>query len=251
MSFIFGLLGGLLGIILAVVILIFIVYISVQRFVGGVNLRDLFRVAKNVKDLQRQEYSREKEVNGMTKIYEPRIIEDFGDFNKELLYNVVEKGLTSIFNSIENKSMKYIKENKDLKLLEPEMEEFINDIKNRGVDISYDAIKFHKHAIKKYERMDGMATVTVSSTVEYYYKNSEAKNDYSDIKKQTRYTTKFVYIYDDQKLDPAKISFAINCPNCGAPLKSVGAGECAYCGTYVEPVNLKSWKMLSYKEDYD
>lgn len=251
MSFIFGLLGGLLGIILAVIIIILIIYISVRRFVGGVKLKELFRVAQNVKDIQRQEYSREKQVNGMTRIYEPQIIEDFSDFNKSLLYNMTEKGLTSVFNAIENKSMKYVKENKDLKLLEPEMEEFINDIKNREVEISYDGIKFHNHAIKRYEKIDGMATITISSTVEYYYKNSEAKNDYSDIKKQTRYTSKFVYIYDDLKLDPAKISFAINCPNCGAPLKSVGAGECAYCGTYVEPVNLKSWKMLSYKEDYD
>ena len=135
MSFIFGLLGGLLGIILAVVIIIFIIYTAVRRYVGGVNLKQLYGVAKNVKDLQRQEYSREKEVNGMTKLYEPQIIEDFGDFNKELLYNVVEKGLTSIFNSIENKSMKYIKENKDLKLLEPELEEYVNDIKNREVII--------------------------------------------------------------------------------------------------------------------
>ena len=27
-------------------------------------------------------------------------------------------------------------------------------------------------------------------------------------------------------------------------------GNCEYCGTYIQPVNLKSWYMISYKEDY-
>lgn len=42
-------------------------------------------------------------------------------------------------------------------------------------------------------------------------------------------------------LDNAGIGSAVGttCPNCGAPVRSLGAKKCEYCGSYVEPVNIK------------
>ena len=41
-------------------------------------------------------------------------------------------------------------------------------------------------------------------------------------------------------------------PNCGAPVRSLGAKKCEYCGSYVEPVNIKVWKLQSFHEvDYN
>ena len=111
-------------------------------------------------------------------------------------------------------------------------------------------IVFHNHAIKKYEKSNGMATITTSSSVEYFY-SSNVKDElaYSDVKKQTRYTCEFVYVYDEAKIGYEKQAFGVHCPNCGAPLKKLGAGNCYYCGTHVEPINLKVWKIASYKEE--
>ena len=72
------------------------------------------------------------------------------------------------------------------------------------------------------------------------------------LKTQTRYTCKFIYIYDVTKI-PKQTSnsvFIINCPNCGAPLTNLEKGECVYCGSHIEEINLKTWKMSSFSDDY-
>ena len=94
--------------------------------------------------------------------------------------------------------------------------------------------------------------VEISTTLEYYYKNSDKKDDlWDNIKRQTRYTCQFVYIYDEQNVElKNKDVIVVNCPNCGAPLSGLNGGECRYCSSHFEPINLKLWKMSSYKEDY-
>ena len=132
------------------------------------------------------------------------------------------------------------------------LEDSIQELKVGNVEIEYNDVVFHRHAIKNYMKMQGMATITTSTTVEYYYKNSQKDQTYNDIKKQTRYTCKFVYIYDENKIGEHKKVFLIRCPNCGAPLRKFNNGdiECEYCSSHLEPINLKLWKMSSYKEDY-
>ena len=87
--------------------------------------------------------------------------------------------------------------------------------------------------------------------MEYYYNNSEKENEYKNVKKQTRYTCKFIFIYDEDKLKTSNEVFTINCPNCGAPLKGLKVNECEYCSSHIEPINLKIWKMSYYKEDFE
>ena len=97
----------------------------------------------------------------------------------------------------------------------------------------------------------GKATVTISSTLEYYYSDDSKKSKkFADLKRQTRYTTQFVYVYDETKFKYNQMAHTISCPNCGAPLGKLGEGNCQYCGTYIKPINLKGWYMVSYSEDY-
>ena len=240
MSFILSLLGACLGIILSVAIIIGIILISLNKHLGAGNLKQILHAARNAKDIRKQEYSRIKNVSGMTKLMEPLILRDFNDFNKYMLYK-----------EIENKSETQIKNDKALSLVYPQVLEQIQDMKSRSIWAKYDGIVFHTHAIKNYEKNNGMATITTSSTIEYYYDTNLEKEKYSDVKKQTRYTCKFVYIYDETKLGEKKEIFTVNCPNCGAPISGIGDITCNYCMSHIEPINLKLWKMSSYKEDYN
>lgn len=253
MSFIIGFLGACIGIIAAVGIIIGIIYFKVRSSVGPANMKTLVNVAKQAKNIEQEEYTRQKNVSGITKLLEPTILKDFNDFNKEFLYNKVEKNLIKIFNAIEEKSINNIKNDNDLIYIYPSLREKIVDIKNNNINIKYDEVKFHSHAIRNYLKSQGKATITLSSTVEYYYSDDSKnynKKEYNHLKKQTRYTTEFVYVYDETKFKHNENALVISCPNCGAPLGKLGAGNCQYCGTYVEPINLKGWYMISYKEDY-
>lgn len=245
MSFLLGFLGAILGIILFIVIIVIIIV----NKMGVHNTKYLMYVAKNSKNIAQEEITKHKSVNGMTKIMEPQIVRDFPEFNKNMLFNMIENNLIKIFSAIENKEIKEIDE--DLILLFPILKETIDDLKYNNIDIRYDDVVFHQHAIKSYEKIGGIATIITSSSMEYYYKNSNKKNKYSGIKRQTRYTCKFIYIYDETKLEKDEKIFTISCPNCGAPLKKFNLGECEYCSSHFEPINLKLWKMSSYKEDYN
>ena len=251
MSFLLGFLGAIIGIIFIIIVIIVFIIIGVSKSVGINDLKTIFGAAKNAKQIAEEDAYRQKNVSGITKLLEPEILRDFPDFNKNLLYSIAESNLRKIFSAIENKSLAGIDKDEELILILPKLKEKIEDIKERKVEIKYVDIVFHENAIKKYEKVKGMATVTISTTLEYYYKNSDKKENLcNNIKRQTRYTCEFVYIYDETKLEKKNNIIVINCPNCGAPLRNLELGECEYCSSHFEPINLKLWKMSSYKEDY-
>ena len=39
------------------------------------------------------------------------------------------------------------------------------------------------------------------------------------------------------------------CPDCGAPIKNLGAKFCEYCGSAVEVINSRVWSLEHIKED--
>ena len=91
MSFILGLLGACLGIILAVAIIIGIILISLNKHLGAGSLKQILHAARNAKDIRKQEYSRIKNVSGMTKLMEPLILRDFNDFKNKQFKNSLDK----------------------------------------------------------------------------------------------------------------------------------------------------------------
>lgn len=250
-----GLLGVLIGFIIVIgiiAIIAFIIYKKVTNTItdtiGTENMKEIINAAKNVKNLKDEEYTREKNVSGMTKLLEPEILRDFPEFNKQLLFSAVEKELRKVFNSLENKSVKELQNDSESIIILPKVKEQIEDMKSTNTNVRYDDVVFHRHAIKKYFKSQGIATIETSTTLEYYYYNSNKQSN--NLKKQTRYTCEFIYIYDETRFEDKQNIFIIRCPNCGAPIKGLKNQTCEYCMTKVHPINLKLWKMSSYKEDY-
>ncbi len=255
MKFLSIILATAIGVILAVLIIVLVIIFKINKSFGKSGLNSLKNAIHSVKSAKLREYSRVKDVSGMTTLLEPSILRDFPQFNKDLIYAKVESNLRKIFNAIENKSISGIVDDDDLFLLKSTLIEKIEDLKGLDTEISYDEVQFHRHSIKNYNKSDGIATVTISSSLEYYYsaKGANVKSDkeLEKVKKQTRYTTEFVYIYDETKFEKNESIFGLSCPNCGAPLKRLDLGSCEYCSAHLEPINLKIWKMSSYKEDYE
>jgi len=251
MDFFLSMLGGFAGIILAIVIIILIIYIKVKEIVGTRNMKELKNAISNVSNLKKEEYAREKNVKGMTKLLEPEIIRDFPEFNKDLIFSVCESNLRKIFNSIEALDATSINNDGEFIYLREKINQQIEDMKSNNMKEKFDNIEFNRHAIMAYNKNNGKATIKISTTLSYYYKtNRTDKKSYEDIKKQTRYTSEFVYVYDERKFEKNQVTFSVLCPNCGAPLRGLKSKFCEYCGNHIEKINLKIWKMSSYKEDY-
>ncbi len=251
MNFLISIFGALLGILIAVGIIILIVYCKIKSAIGPANISSLTKVISNTKDLEREEYSREKNVKGMTKLLEEEILRDFPDFNKDLIFSICESNLIKILNALESKDISKIEHDNNFTYLREIVSQQIEDMKSNNIIEKYDNIEFHRHAISAYSKKGGKATLRISTTLSYYYNtNRTDRKSFSDIKKQTRYTSEFVYVYDYSKFNNNQVSFAVHCPNCGAPIRNLEDRYCEYCSTYIEKINLKLWKMSSYKEDY-
>lgn len=251
MKFFLSMLGVFVGIILAIVVIILIIYFKLRATLGRQNMRELKNAISNVSNLQKEEYTREKNVKGMTKLLEPEIIRDFPEFNKDLIFSICESNLRKIFNAIESQDATAINNDKELIYLREKINQQIEDMKSNNITEKFDNIEFNRQAIMAYNKNNGKATIKISTALSYYYKtNRTDKKSYGDIKKQTRYTSEFVYVYDERRFTKNQVTFSVFCPNCGAPLRGLESKYCEYCGNHVERINLKIWKMSSYKEDY-
>ena len=243
-------LGTIIGIIGFFLILFIIVWtkikISAKKLgLTNVNLKSVMDEIK--KGMHDANYN-QKSISGMTKLLVPSIERDFPTFSESELFNKTETCLRTLFNTLESKKV-----TKDLPLLTNELKEIIKDYNSNNISVKYDEIKFHAFAIKKYNKKNGVATITVQTSLEYYYKYEKDKKvieDYSKYKKQTRYTVEFIYVYDITQVKDYTKVIGIQCPNCGAPLTKLGNKICDYCHTGLEDLNLKNWQMSSYHEDY-
>ncbi|MDO4283460.1 MAG: hypothetical protein Q4D02_07470 [Clostridia bacterium] len=235
-------------IIISIFVFLMHVISQIKRSAGNHGFHELISVMKTSKEIAREEMNREKSVVGMTNLVLPQVVKEIPDFNVNMIYNTIESNLNKIFSALENQ--KYIRDD-DLLLLEDTINTNIEDLKERNVNVRYDDIIFHKHALKRFENKNGVATLTTSSSLEYYYSDEKYREN-SDIKRQTRYTCTFVYIFDYKKISDKNKEklFVLHCPNCGAPLDSFSSGNCRYCMSQVGDVLAKTWKMASYKEDY-
>ena len=257
MTFIAIFLGTIVAVFLIVLYIWFRISNAIKRSVGPVGykmFKDRFKETLDKGEIWDGDFEADqKSISGMTEILEAKIRRDFDDFHASELFNLNNKCLRAIFNSLEERSISHLDNDCVYDLIKTNIYEQIQDMIGRDIEVSYDDIRINKNTLSSYSNKDGSATIEVNTSLSYFYKtNNKKEKSYDKFRKQTRFTTKFILVYDAEKFDGKSVTYAVNCPNCGAPTPSNG-GECKYCGTYVEGVNLntinlKSWRIISYKE---
>lgn len=103
---------------------------------------------------------------------------------------------------------------------------------------SYDSFKVHRTELYSYVKNSGTCTAVFQSSVEYIL---------GGLKTQTRFNTHMVYIQNADLSDGAT-AFSTTCPNCGAPIATLGTMKCEYCDSAITPVNVKVWDLLKIEE---
>lgn len=167
MEFLLGFLGIIFGLIFIIALIYIIIVIKLRKF--GFKSYRLSQIKKEIEEIQD---SKPKQVSGMTEIYLPQILKDFPDFNINQIYLLVEQSIRKILNSIEDKNITIL-EDKDLNLINKKLKLQLEDLIKNDISYTYDDIVFHKHAIKNYSYKNGIATLDISSSVEYYYKKEK------------------------------------------------------------------------------
>lgn len=227
--------------IFIVIVLIFIMLMNIIMVVAKKKIvrylkkylatDDLKQVIK-LSELENQ--NTPKSLSGMESVSLPLIQKDFPNLNINELKRQTETSILNYFDSLENK-----KYNEILNASENVKTYIVNRINDLLVDdeVKYDSIKIHRTIVKKYEKKDDIATIYFQTSLEYMYK----KNDNDFKKVQDRFETEYIYIIDVDKIDSRVKQIGLNCPNCGAPIKSIGNKTCQYCGSGVVDVVKHTW----------
>ena len=181
-----------------------------------------------------KEEETQKSISSMESIYKNRIAIDFPDLNLNELKSMAEANILNILDTIELKDIKNLK-NKNEKIVSF-VESIINDLKE---DIDIENIKIHKTSLTKYDISESIATIEISSSLEYLKNNKKI---------QTRFKQEFIYIVDASKISKNVKALGINCPNCGAPVKTLGKKHCEYCSSGIIDIVKKVWVINNIKE---
>lgn len=221
----------LIGVLILITFIVFsYLYLKkkLEKYFGS-SIKDIIENAK-LEDEQLP-----KSLSSMDSIYLEQIKKDFPNININELKRLSEKEILNIFESIERQ---------DNSLVKGKMRSLVNskieDNKNRNV--SYDNIKFHNTVVSKYENKNGVATITISSSFEYIFKNNNKEK-----KIQDRAKTEFIYIIDSSEVEDSKKILGLNCPNCGAPITSLGNKTCKYCKTSIIDIVKRVWSINDVK----
>ncbi len=228
---IFLLLGG---------IVIFIIFITkrVREFLQTYFHANTLKEA--IENSKIEDENTHKSISSMESIYLDKIDRDFPDLNLNELKSKAEANIINVLDTVESKNIDNLK-NKNEKIVAYTQHK-IDDLKDKKVDI--DNINIHKTLLNKYEVNGGIATITFASSLEYFYKKGSEVGH----KIQTRFKTEFIYIIDASKLKNNVKGLGLNCPNCGAPVKTLGHKHCEYCNSGVIEIVKKVWVINNIKE---
>ncbi len=230
------------------------VYRNVTRKLRSLS-RSLFGTTDFVEGFNRQAdvlAETPKSVSSMTRLMEPQIMRDFPEFSWAEFKAKAENMLTSAFIAIStNNPGRVMDESEDIR---KQVANIIENNINNGIGETYSDIEIHQTEIANYSKANGKCVITIQSAVGYlHYKMQDGKVIEGDKnrKTQTKYNVELVYIQDATLTDYDN-AVGTTCPNCGAPVKNLGAKFCEYCGTGITPLNIKVWSLHKFYEvDYN
>lgn len=229
--------------ILVLLIIIILIYWKIKQKLKEFS-SSVFGTSNIIEGIKNQKIALSNEprsVFGMEKLILPNITKDFPNLNINEMKKMVEDSILMCLQSIEKKEI--LKVDYVSETITNWIQSRIDDLKEDEF-INYDEIKFHKTVLNQYVNKDGVYSLMFQTAVEYLYRKNN--DDYEKI--QNRFNTEFIYIFDDTKISKYQSGIALNCPNCGAPIKDLGVKTCNYCGTGVIDLVKKTWILNNIQE---
>ena len=239
--------------ILTIIIAIYVAYLKVRR-----KVRDFSQAAFGTPSITqgaeqlRQEYAiTPKSVSGMTQLLLPKITNDFPDFNYDEMKERANNVLTSYLLSINDKTASRLQDGNEE--IQNQLENHLRMLEMKDLHEHFEQIRLHQTEIHQYRQFQGRQIITFQTAFECYHyitdKERQVVDGSRDMKYQTKYNIDMVYIQDRNLMqNEYDTALGVNCPNCGAPVSSLTAKFCEYCGTGIIEFNIRAWSFCNVEE---
>ena len=244
----------ILGLILIIMVLGIVAFLYLRKRAREFS-KELFGtedIRQAAKDMQIEYATTPKSVSAMTSLLLPKISADFPDFNYDEMKTRANNVLTSYLAAVTSGSAGLLKDgNAELK---QKLTDHIGSFTEKNLREHYDSVHLHRTEIAQYRKAEGRCIITFQSSLECFHYTTDlgtgaVKDGSKEYKYQTRFNVDLIYIQDRDKVEnELDHALGINCPNCGAPLSSLGAKVCEYCGTPIVAVNLYAWTFNNIEE---
>ena len=202
------------------------------------------------KGAKAEKYSRKKAIMNNTAIFLPRIGKDFPGFNYPEMQRRVQTTLVSYLRAIDQEDPALLVGGGEE--LKTSLKLHLNMLKDQGVHENFDDINVHCTEISKYFKDPGRCIITFQSALVCHHnkiKAGEVTEGSEEIDYETKFEIEMVYIQDREKVvSDDEMAMGYNCPNCGAPVKSLKKKVCEYCGAAIQEYNIKVWTITSIRE---
>lgn len=248
--------GGWIIVLVIVLALLISIWVLIKKITS--KIESFSRMAfgtsdirKGVEQMELEYATTPKSVSGMTNLYLPKIAADFPEFEYNEMRTRAVNVLCSFLLAIDRMNSGK---------LEDANEELQNQLENRILNLKgsckrehFKDIKVHRTEIHNYRKADGRCIITFQSSIQYYHyiedEDGKLLSGSKDVLFQSKYNVDLIYIQDrnivENQLDYA---LGVNCPNCGAPISSLGAKVCEYCDTPIIEINIHAWSFSAIKE---
>ena len=242
-----------------VVVLVVVVAILVAVFKIRATMRDIAQTAFGTNSLkegfekERYEYqTTPKSLAAATSLYLPQIQRDFPNLNYEEARARAEVVLTSYLHAVDQQDAHLLTEGSDE--LKDALALRISMLKDAGQREEFDKVSVHRSEIARYFKKDGRCSIVFQVALQSKHAlvdattNKVLKGSLEDLE-QSRYEVTMAYVQDQDKVqDDRDRAHGLNCPNCGAPVSTLGQKVCEYCGTGLVPYNIKVWNFVKVEE---
>jgi len=216
-----------------------------------------------------------RSISDMTSVYAPMIARDFPDLNVNQLISSAENKLCSALYAIQEGSAdaaglqtgttEYTAEeepgqaddDREEHLLLGATPDYAAQIQRQIAALAADAsieyfekINIHRTGINAYQKNAGTCVITLQTAIEYLHyikQNGVVVSGSQQSMKQARYDLSIIYVQDASQLPSSSTNVVgINCPNCGAPVKGLGNKHCEFCGTALQTVDIRIWRINQF-----
>lgn len=210
----------------------------------------LFGTESLIDGLQQEKLSASKEprsLHSMEPVYLPMIRRDFPELNVNELKKQAERVLLSSLQAISSQKVSLLSAEVPDEIRQKVVTQ-IGDLKEQGLKQFYDQIKIHRTVIRDYQKRDGLVHLTLQTGLESFAKlekDGKIISGEANYRSQLAFDSHYLYVQDMQKLKD-KTALGLTCPQCGAPVTTLGEKTCTYCGSAMKEVNLRVWRLTDF-----
>lgn len=247
------------------------------KIIGGI-ADELLSGASGSESLHLTPSPQARSISDMTAVYSAAIASDFPDLNLKQLISAAENKLCTALYAIQAGSAEAMglqnltrigteddkvtaredKNSNDPFLLSVTTEyaaliqRKMDALRSEGKMEVFERVHIHRSGIHKYEKIAGTCQITLQTAIEYLHyikQNGKVVAGSQQTVEQARYNLYLICVYDVSQLPSEQTTaIAMNCPNCGGTVKVLGSKKCEYCGSALQGIDIRVWRMNQFSE---